>query len=130
MLVVLVTGMVLTGCSVDWKLNGTWEGPLWEKGNEIPNSTIKLEFSFPNKVKLYEGNDVKQMKYFAESITGVIDFVIENNKFEVLYSGIYKIDGEILYISLVKKEGEQTPKYPPEENLDPKVGPVYVLRKK
>ena len=134
----VVAILALSGCNPDSRLNGIWEGTLWENGGEVENSAITFDFN-NGIVKVsrtvgplslnYQGTYTTDSFKIPSQILFNINIINDN----VIYvrKGIYRfsfpIFGNTLYLSVAESEEGN---YPDKERLGTNIGPVYVLEKR
>ncbi len=133
----VVVIVFLSGCNPDSRLNGIWEGTLWENGGEVENSSITLDF---NNGIVEISSNIGPLNFSSQGTYTTDIFKIPSQislnfnligNVSIIRKGIYRfsfpIFGNTLYLSVAETDDGD---YPNKERLDPDIGPVYVLKKR
>ncbi|HDP35607.1 MAG TPA: hypothetical protein ENN29_10915 [Candidatus Hydrogenedentes bacterium] len=134
----LVAVSLFTGCNADPRLNGVWEGKMWEFGQRDETHTlivtaqdgkasitfVRISYSGGSRSAEAEGTYTTNLLAFPHRI--LLKFDDEDTAVRCSYRFAFPLFSNTFYLSINEEEGGG---YPERYMLDPKEGPVYVMKR-
>lgn len=134
----LVAVSVFTGCNADPRLNGVWEGKMWLFGERDESHTLMLTaqdgdvnitfvgFSYSGGIWSSEEEGTYTTDILAFPSRILFKFEDDDTAIRCSYRFSFPLFSNTAYLSINEEEGGG---YPERYMLNPKEGPVYVMKR-